>query len=272
MLGEIQELRHETLSPLQTVESTLAKIMEMIQVQGETDVNAVTLRSGRALPEVIPLPPPQPVQTEEPREENDEIFNTRRDERENEKEIGREESQPQPSRKGKEIMQEPPPMPKAKLPFPQRFRTDIDNAKYDKFLQMLRQLHINMPLIDAWGEMPRYAKFLKDLLSNKRKLVESATVVLGEECSAILHKSVPMKLKDPGSFTIPCNIGGTTFNRALADLGASINLMPFALYRKLNLGTLKPTRMCIQSADRSTKYPEVFWKTCWSESINSFFQ
>ncbi|XP_031105377.1 uncharacterized protein LOC116010213 [Ipomoea triloba] len=77
----------------------------------------------------------------------------------------------------------------------------------------------------------------------------------GEECSAILHKNVPRKLKDPGSFTIPCNIGGTTFNRALADLGASINLMPFALYRQLKLGTLKPTRMSIQLADRSTKYP-----------------
>ncbi|XP_031095181.1 uncharacterized protein LOC115999474 [Ipomoea triloba] len=203
MLGKIQELRHEALSPLQTVENTLAKIMEMIQVQGETDVNAVTLRSGRALPKVVP-PPPQPVQAEESRMEDNETFNTRQVE----KEIGREDSQPQPSRKGKEIMQELPPVPKAKLPFPQRFRTNIDNAKYDKFLQMLRQLHIDMPFIDALGKMSRYAKFLKDLLSNKRKLAKSATVVLGKECSAILHKSVPRKLKDPRSFTIPCNIGG----------------------------------------------------------------
>ncbi|XP_031116572.1 uncharacterized protein LOC116020226 [Ipomoea triloba] len=244
MLGEIQELRHETLSPLQTVESTLAKIMEMIQVQGETDVNAITLRSGRALPEVVP-PPPQSVPTKEPRIDNDETSNATEVERALEEEFRREDIQPPPSRKGKEIMQEPPPVPKAKLPFPQRFRTNIDNAKYDKFLQMLRQLHIDMPFIDALGEMPRYAKFLKDLLSNKKRLAETATVVLGEECSAILHKDVPRKLKDPGSFTIPCNIGSTTFNRALADLGASINLMLFALYRKLNLETLKPTRMCI---------------------------
>ncbi|XP_031108424.1 uncharacterized protein LOC116012893 [Ipomoea triloba] len=256
MLGKIQELRHETLSPLQTVESTLAKIMEMIQVQGETDVNAVTLRSGRALPEVVP-PPPQSVPAKEPRMDVDESSNATQAEQAPEEEIRREDIQPQPSRKGKEIMQEPPPVPKEKLPFPQRFRIDIDNAKYDKFLQMLRQLHIDMPFIGALGEMPRYAKFLKDLLSNKKRLAETATVVLGEECSAILHKNVPRKLKDPGSFTIPCNIGGTTFNRALADLGASINLMPFALYRKLNLGTLKPTRMCIQLADRSTKYPGV---------------
>ncbi|XP_031131854.1 uncharacterized protein LOC116033238 [Ipomoea triloba] len=241
MLGEIQELRHETLSPL--------------QVQGETDVNAVTLRSGRALPEVVPPPPPS-VPAENLRMDKDETSNATQVEQALEKEIGREETQPpQPSRKGKKIMQEPPPVPKEKLPFPQRFRTDIDNAKYDKFLQMLRQLHIDMPFIDALGEMPRYAKFLKDILSNKKRLAEIATVVLGEECSTILHKDVPEKLKDPGSFTIACNIGRTTFNRALADLGASINLMPFALYRKLNLGTLKPTRMCIQLADRSTKYP-----------------
>ncbi|XP_031119039.1 uncharacterized protein LOC116022454 [Ipomoea triloba] len=252
MLGEIQELRHETLSPLQTVESTLAKIMEMIQ--GGTDVNAITLRSGRALPDDVP-PPPQSTPMEKSRVENEEITDSTQAEQTIEDELRKEEIQTQPSRKGKEIMQEPPPVPKAKLPFPQRFRTDIDNAKYDKFLQMLRQLHVDMPFIDALGEMPRYAKFLKDLLSNKKKLAETATVVLGEECSAILHKNVPRKLKDPGSFTIPCNIGGTTFNRALADLGASINLMPFALYRQLKLGTLKPTRMSIQLADRSTKYP-----------------
>ncbi|XP_031127630.1 uncharacterized protein LOC116029727 [Ipomoea triloba] len=216
MLGEIQELHHETLSPLQTVESTLAKIMEMIQVQGESDVNAITLRSDKALPEAT-LPPPKTIPIEESRKEK-EAPEITQDEQEEEKENGKEETMQQPSQKGKEIMNEPPPIPKARLPFPQRFCTDIDNAKYDKFLQMLRQLHIDMPFIDALGEMPRYAKFLKDLLSNKKKLAESATIVLGEECSAILHKSVPRKLKDPGSFTILCNIGGTSFNRGLADL------------------------------------------------------
>ncbi|XP_031090861.1 uncharacterized protein LOC115995852 [Ipomoea triloba] len=117
MLGEIQELRHETLSPLQTVESTLAKIMEMIQSQGETDVNAVTLRSGKALPDVVP-PPPQSIPTEEPRMDNEETTNSTQAERALEEELRKEEIHPQPSRKGKEIMQEPPPVPKAKVPFP----------------------------------------------------------------------------------------------------------------------------------------------------------
>ncbi|XP_031131853.1 uncharacterized protein LOC116033237 [Ipomoea triloba] len=132
---------------------------------------------------------------------------------------------------------------------------DIDNAKYEKFLQMLKQIHIDMPFVDVLGEMPRYAKFIKDLLSNKKRLEESATVILGEECSTIVHRDMPRKLKDLGSFTITCNIGETSFNKTLADLGASINLMSYALFRKLNLGTLKSTCMCIQLADRSTKYP-----------------
>ncbi|XP_019172806.1 PREDICTED: uncharacterized protein LOC109168221 [Ipomoea nil] len=66
---------------------------------------------------------------------------------------------------------------------------------------------------------------------------------------------MPQKLKDPDSFTIPCNIGGSKFNKALADLGASINLMLYGLYKKLYLGTLKLTRICIQLADRSAQYP-----------------
>ncbi|XP_031099702.1 cyclic AMP-responsive element-binding protein 5-like [Ipomoea triloba] len=117
MLGEIQELRHETLSPLQTVESTFAKIMEMIQSQGETDVNTVTLRSGRALPDVVP-PPPQPAPTKESKVDNEETTNSTQAKQTIEEELRKEEMQPQPSRKGKEIMQEPPPVPKAKLPFP----------------------------------------------------------------------------------------------------------------------------------------------------------
>ncbi|XP_019179013.1 PREDICTED: uncharacterized protein LOC109174213 [Ipomoea nil] len=116
-------------------------------------------------------------------------------------------------------------------------------------------LNIDMPFVDALGEMPRSAKFLKELLSNKKRLDETATIVLGEECSALLHKEMPRKLKDPRSFTIPCNIGDSKFSKALADLGASINLMPYGLYNKLKLGAMKPTRIFIQLADGSTKYP-----------------
>ncbi|XP_027338067.1 uncharacterized protein LOC113852002 [Abrus precatorius] len=103
--------------------------------------------------------------------------------------------------------------------------------------------------------MPKYAKFLKDLLSNKKKLEELATVTLNEECSAILQNKMPEKLKDPGSFTLPCLIGRLIVDRALADLSASINLMPYFVFKKLGLGEPRPTRMSIQLADRSIKYP-----------------
>ncbi|XP_073036979.1 uncharacterized protein [Primulina eburnea] len=92
-------------------------------------------------------------------------------------------------------------------------------------------------------------------MSKKRKLQEFETVKLTEECSAILQKKLPQKLKDPGSFTILCIIGSTHVNKALCDLGASINLMPFSIYRDLELGEVKPTTINFQLADRSLTYP-----------------
>ncbi|KAK5813160.1 hypothetical protein PVK06_028607 [Gossypium arboreum] len=103
--------------------------------------------------------------------------------------------------------------------------------------------------------MPTYTKFLKEFLTNKRKFEDFSTVELNEECSAILQNKLPTKLKDPGSFTIPCLIGNLNVEKALADLGASINLMPYKMFKQLGLGEPKPTRMNIQLADRSVKYP-----------------
>ena len=116
-------------------------------------------------------------------------------------------------------------------------------------------MYINIPLIEASEQMPKYAKFLKDIISKKRKLEEHETVILTKESSAILQKKLPPKLKDPGSFTIPCTVGKSYFDRALCDLGASINLMPFSVFRKLGLGEVKPTTISLQLADRSIKYP-----------------
>ncbi|XP_075483622.1 uncharacterized protein LOC142523776 [Primulina tabacum] len=103
--------------------------------------------------------------------------------------------------------------------------------------------------------MPNYAKFIKDVMSKKRKLQEFETVKLTEECSAILQKKLPQKLKDPGSFNIPCFIGGYKCSKALCDLRASINLMPLSIYSELELGEVKPTTITLQLADRSLTYP-----------------
>ena len=115
-------------------------------------------------------------------------------------------------------------------------------------------MHINIPLIKALEQMPKYAKFLKDIISKKQKLEEHETVMLTDESSAILQKKLPPKLKDPGSFTIPCTIGKSYFDRALCDLGASINLMPLSVFKKLGIGEVKPTIISLQLADRSIKY------------------
>ncbi|XP_073046073.1 uncharacterized protein [Primulina eburnea] len=92
-------------------------------------------------------------------------------------------------------------------------------------------------------------------MSKKRKLQDFETVKLTEECSVILQKKLPQKLKDPGIFTIPCIIGDTQANKAFCDLGAIINLMPFSTYRDLKLGEVKLTTITLQLADRSLTYP-----------------
>ncbi|XP_022843328.1 uncharacterized protein LOC111366873 [Olea europaea var. sylvestris] len=104
--------------------------------------------------------------------------------------------------------------------------------------------------------MPSYAKLLKEILSNKRKLEEHETICLNKECSAILLKKLPPKLKDPRSFTIPCTIGSNFFEHSLCDLCASLNLMPLSVYRSLGLGEAKPTIISLQLADRSIKRPK----------------
>ncbi|XP_061341397.1 uncharacterized protein LOC133287744 [Gastrolobium bilobum] len=103
--------------------------------------------------------------------------------------------------------------------------------------------------------MSNYAKFMKDLLSRSRKhkLRECETVTLTEECSVIIQKKLPTKLKDPGSFSIPCTIGKVEVNNVLYDLGASINVMPLSIMKKLGIAEVKPTKTILQLVDRSTK-------------------
>ncbi|KAJ0520070.1 putative aspartic peptidase domain superfamily [Helianthus annuus] len=120
---------------------------------------------------------------------------------------------------------------------------------------MFTQLKVNLPFIEALRSMPKYAKFLKDFLKRKDRIGECSSTPLSGDCSAVILTKLPEKLTDPGIFTIPCLFGGDVQNHALADLGASINLMPYSFYEKLGLGDLKPTRMTLSLADKSVKYP-----------------
>ncbi|XP_071905631.1 uncharacterized protein [Coffea arabica] len=104
-------------------------------------------------------------------------------------------------------------------------------------------------------EIPSYAKFLKEIMTRKRKLEDCETIALTEECSAIIQNKLPPKLKDPGSFSIPCTIGNVDFSKALCDLGASVSLIPLTVARQLGLHELKRTNITLQLADRSIRYP-----------------
>ncbi|KAI3732772.1 hypothetical protein L1987_63980 [Smallanthus sonchifolius] len=141
------------------------------------------------------------------------------------------------------------------VPYPGRLKKQKMEEQYGKFLGLFKQLHINLPFVEALAQMPKYARFLKDILMNKGKLEELSQVTLNEECSAVIQNKLPEKIRDPGSFTIPCLISSLSVSNALADLGASINLMPYAVFAKLELGEPTPTRMSIQLPNRSVKYP-----------------
>ncbi|XP_048231210.1 uncharacterized protein LOC125370254 [Ricinus communis] len=144
-----------------------------------------------------------------------------------------------------------------KIPYPAILKQAQVEQQLSKYLDIFKQLHINLPFIELILQIPRYVMFLKEILSNKRKFDDLACVTLNEECSTIFKNKLLEKRHDLGSFTIPCVIGNLFINDALADLGASINVMPCSLFVKLGLENTKPTRTSIQLVDRSVKYPRV---------------
>ena len=117
--------------------------------------------------------------------------------------------------------------------------------------ERFKTLHINMPLAECLAQMPKYAKFLKELITNKKKLQEFETVTLTKECSAIISNKLPLKMKQLRSLTIPCSIGNLSFQKSLCDSGAFINLMPLSIYKKLGLGEARLTNIHLQLADRT---------------------
>ncbi|XP_070026465.1 uncharacterized protein [Nicotiana sylvestris] len=140
-------------------------------------------------------------------------------------------------------------------PFPQRLAKHQKEEQHKNFFEILKQIHVNILLIEALKEMPRYAKMMKDLMSRKFDFQDLATIILTQTCSAVVTRPIAEKLSDPGSFTIPCTIGNFAFAKALCDLGANINLMPLAIYKRLGIGRARLTSMLLQLADRIVKRP-----------------
>ncbi|XP_047256152.1 uncharacterized protein LOC124888911 [Capsicum annuum] len=145
-------------------------------------------------------------------------------------------------------------LPKPWSPFPQRLKKITDNTRFSKFMAILKQLTVNVPLVEALEQMPGYAKFMKDLVTKKRAMSYEPVDNL-YHCGAISTRSLVQKKADPGAFTIPYTIGSLDFPKALCDLGASINLMPLAVYNQLGLGDPTPTNIRLVMANRSVKQP-----------------
>ena len=141
------------------------------------------------------------------------------------------------------------------VPFPQRLQKAKKEEQFSKFLEIFKKIEINITFTDAITQIPNYAKFLKDILSKKKKIVEEGVVSLTATCSAIIQKSLPTKMKDPSSFTISCTIRKYEFKKALCGSGASINLIPLSVVQRLSLGELTPTAITLQMVDRSMAQP-----------------
>nr|GEZ79608.1 reverse transcriptase domain-containing protein [Tanacetum cinerariifolium] len=141
-----------------------------------------------------------------------------------------------------------PPLVKEKI----REKYDILAAK---FMEIFRDLHFELSFADALVHKPKFAPMFKKLLNNKNKLIELTKMPLNENCSAVVLKKLPEKLGDPGRFLIPCDFSEFDNCLALADLGASINLMPLSIWKKLKLPTLNDTKMVLELANRTISKP-----------------
>ena len=184
----------------------------------------VTLRSGKELRSTVPAPAKSaPIVADPPQEEQ--------------------------SADREEAKNSVPP------PFPHALRKKKTSVNQTEMLEVLRQVKVNIPLLDMIKQVPTYAKFLKDLCTVKRGFNVNKKAFLTEQVSAIIQCKTPMKYKDLGCPTISVNIGGISVEKALLDLGASVNLLPYSMYKQLGLGELKPTSITLSLADRSIKIP-----------------
>ncbi|KAJ7947399.1 DNA-directed DNA polymerase [Quillaja saponaria] len=188
------------------------------------DCKAITLRSGKKVEE-------PPKQAEIPSKQDEEVIVSSKEEIQSPKE---------------NTLTYPP------LPFSQCLQKPKLDVKFKKCLEVFKKLHINIYFMEALKQMPTFVKFMKNILSKKRKLEDHEMVALIEDCSAILQKKLSPKLKYPGNFHIPISIGKSFSDKALCDLGPSINLIPFSIFQKLGLkkGKIKPTKVTLQLADQ----------------------
>ncbi|GKD93825.1 reverse transcriptase domain-containing protein [Tanacetum coccineum] len=216
------------------------------------DMKAITTRSGVAYdgPSIPPTPSPLPKEVESETEvTKDKVQNTS---------LGS-TAHVQPPVVQDPILEPkvaPKPNLKPSILYPSRLNDQKLNEKDDnlalKFVEIFRELHFELSFADSLLHMPKFASMFKSLLNNEEKLFDLAKTPVNEDCLAVILKKFPEKLGDPGKFLIPCDFSEIVECLALADLGASINLMPLSIWKKLLLPELTPTRMILEIPDRST--------------------
>nr|GEY45691.1 reverse transcriptase domain-containing protein [Tanacetum cinerariifolium] len=216
------------------------------------EAKAITTRSGMSYKE--PPIPPLGVEQQEPTEEttDTELPSTEDIQPQS---IQVEVQKDKPIEEGSVVI----PKSKANLPYPSRLQKEKLRKKDDilaaKFIEIFRDLHFELSFANALVHMPKFAPMFKKLLNNKDKLIELTKMPLNKNCSAVVLKKLPEKLGDLGRFLIPCDFSKFDNCLALEDLGASINLMPLSICKKLRVPTLNDTKMVLELADRTISKP-----------------
>nr|KYP31036.1 Transposon Ty3-G Gag-Pol polyprotein [Cajanus cajan] len=278
---EQMEVKHDNLNSFVTQLSN-KKSDEQARSSGATpsntvinpkSLNAISLRSGRKvrfedkegdeqIEEIVcESPPLSPLKlsessketrlrekVEEKKKEQQEEPKEKEEQKEKEEAINKAIS----TQKGKEVSI-------SDLPFPNSYLLSkkVKEVKTDEeALNLFTKLEVNIPLLELVRKVPKYAKVLKELCTNKRRFRPNERVQVSSNVSALFKPQIPVKCQDPGSFTIPCTIGKVTIGGALLDLGAAINVMPKSVYQALGVKTLQPTTVILQLADRSIRRPD----------------
>ncbi|XP_059435053.1 uncharacterized protein LOC132168007 [Corylus avellana] len=206
-------------------------------MHGHEHVQAiVTLRSRRQVDNQVVLPEENPAMPQGPESHNNEARDA-------------ESSRVIP------IVKDLPRTFFPKAPYPERLQAPKKGEKFEDILELFKQVQINIPFLDSIQQVSSYAKFLNNLITLKRRTNVPKKAFLTKQVNYILKYKLPIKYKDPWCLTIYCMIGVGRIERALLDLGASVNLLPYSVYRQLVLGELKPTSMTLQLADRFVKIP-----------------
>jgi hypothetical protein len=146
-------------------------------------------------------------------------------------------------------------VPAHNLPYPKAPSKKDLEKHFKRFLDIFKRLESNIPFAEALEQMPTYAKFMKEILSKKRRYNDEETIQLDANCSAIIQRRLPKKEKDPERVKLSVAIGKINVGKVLIDLGSSINLIPYSVVKRVAGLDIKLTKMTLQLANKSITRP-----------------